>query len=83
MAAILGDAIDCFRKNMATQNRRHRRLFLEAEEWIFSDDIASVFSFRNVCDVLGIDPDALRKQAAAWKQSQLREIVSSGLLTHS
>jgi hypothetical protein len=70
MVAILEDAVDCLRKNAVTGSRRRRRLFTEAEEWMRSDDTSWIFSFRNICDLLGLDTQALRAQAAAWKRDQ-------------
>jgi hypothetical protein len=70
MVAILADAIDCLRKHPMSRNRKRRRLFLEAEAWLLSEDISWVFSFRNICDVLGLDVHALRAQAGTWKRDQ-------------
>jgi hypothetical protein len=49
-----------------------RSCFLEAEEWISSND-NGVFSFNNVCETLGFDPDALRK---VLRRSHGKENVS-------
>jgi hypothetical protein len=72
MIAVLADAIGCLQKNLRARNAKKRRLFLEAEEWIRSEDIAWPFSFRNICDVLGVDAEALRAQADGWKRRQER-----------
>lgn len=71
MVAILADAMECFRKNLAARTSRRRRLFLEAEKWILSEDHDWVFSFRNICDVLGFDAQALRAQAEVWRHHQI------------
>jgi len=68
MVAILADAMECFRKNLAARSSRQRRLFLEAEKWILSEDNEWVFSFRSICDTLGFDAQALRAQAEVWRQ---------------
>ena len=68
MAAILTDAMGCFQKNLVARTAKRRRLFREAEEWIFCEDWQWVFSFRNICDVLGVDAGALRAHAVAWKR---------------
>lgn len=78
MAAILADALDCYQKHMFTSNVRRRRLFREAERWILSED-HWVFSFRNICDTLRIDADAVRQQARVWRRHQLRGIVPDAL----
>src|SRR5262245_55142475 len=73
MAAILTDALECFQKNLARRVPKQRRLFRDAEQWIQSDERQWVFSFRNICDVLGIDAHALRAKTAAWKHAHVAE----------
>ncbi len=67
LIAILADAVDCYRKNLGARTARGRRLCREAEHWIFSDDQTWAFSFRNICDALGVDAEAMRERALAWK----------------
>ena len=81
MVAILADAMECFRKNLAARTSRRRRLFLEAERWILSEDHDWVFSFRNICDVLEFDPQALREQAEAWKRHHFSAGAAPGRLS--
>ncbi len=74
MAAILADAFDCYQKYMFTSNVRRRKLFREAEQWIQSDEYW-VFSFLNICEVLGLDAPALRDQAGRWRRDQVAEML--------
>jgi hypothetical protein len=67
LIAILTDAIDCYQRNLDARTTRKRRMCREAEEWMQSDDQAWVFSFRNICDALGVDVAAMRERARAWK----------------
>lgn len=60
MLAILEDAVDCYRKHVAARDHRARQLFTEAESWIESEDSSWLFSFQNICDVLGFESDYLR-----------------------
>jgi hypothetical protein len=60
LAAVLEEAIDCFRKYLHASDRRQQRLFQEAEHWIMSQGDNFPFSFEHICDVLGIDPGYLR-----------------------
>src|SRR5579875_408424 len=39
----------------------------DAEAWIESPDRTWLFSFENICDVLGIDADYLRRGLREWK----------------
>jgi hypothetical protein len=66
MLAVLEDGIDCFQGYFFKPSRTNQKLFLEAEEWISSND-DGVFSFNNVCETLGLDPDALRKGLRRWQ----------------
>lgn len=61
MLAILRDAVACYRRNAGTQLGKRRRLFLEVETWIEDHRSDCLFSFRNICDTLGIDPDYLTR----------------------
>lgn len=42
------------------RNRRSKRLYAEARDWIASDDRSHAFTFVSVCDFLGMSPSALR-----------------------
>lgn len=70
LIAILADAVDCYQKNLAARSAKGRRLCRDAEKWILSDDQAWVFSFRNICDTLGVDAEAMRARARDWKAHQ-------------
>ncbi len=67
MVAILEDAVDVYRKQAGARDRKRRLLFMDAEEWIESPDRSWIFSYENICDVLGIDAAYLRKGLRAWK----------------
>ncbi len=51
-----------WRRVAASKNQRHAA---EALDWIFDDGAEGVFSFVNVCDVLGIDSGRLRARVRA------------------
>jgi hypothetical protein len=67
MVAILEDAVDVYRKQAAARDRKRRQLFDDAEAWIESADTSWIFSYENICDVLGIDSAYLRNGLRAWK----------------
>ena len=60
MLAILRKAIIDFEENVAAKNGRRRSLFRQAKDWIFDEGTAWLFSFENICRVLGLHPDYLR-----------------------
>lgn len=70
MLAVLEDGIACFQAYYFQPSRTNEKLFQEADEWIHSDDDA-VFSFNNVCETLGLNPEKLRKGLERWKAKQM------------
>ena len=70
LLAVLEDGIACFQGYFSKPSRTNEKLFLETEVWISSND-DDVFSFNNVCENLGFDPDALRKRLQQWKAKQM------------
>ena len=72
MLAILDDAVACFQKYVTAQRPRETALFQEVEEWFMEKDSDCFFSFENICESLGLDPDYLRKGLVQWKEGQVR-----------
>jgi hypothetical protein len=68
MRAVLADAISCFQGSVISGKRRYQRLAKEAEEWFFARQDDYVFSFVNICAVLGLDPDYIRLGLKRWRQ---------------
>ncbi|HEX7407068.1 MAG TPA: hypothetical protein VF515_05385 [Candidatus Binatia bacterium] len=73
VVAVLEDAVECFQKHARARDPKARQLFLDAEEWICSEDRTWPFSFENVCDLLQINPEYLRHGLIAWKECHLKE----------
>jgi hypothetical protein len=68
LLAVLEDAIHCFQDNVLAENGKSKKLFDDAEEWLLKEGVDWIFSFRNVCELLGIDPEYLRAGLMRWKQ---------------
>jgi hypothetical protein len=62
LAAVLEDAIACYKRPVRRHNRESRRAFHEAREWLNSHDRDTLFAFENVCDALGLDADSVRSR---------------------
>ncbi len=62
VAAMVEDALQSVGRRVGSRSPRQRREFMEAWEWLFSDDQAWPFAFVNVCEVLGIDAAAVRRR---------------------
>ena len=69
--AILEDAVDCFQKHLWARQHKARQLFEDAEAWILSEDREWPFSFENICELLDLNPEYLRRGLQAWKQREL------------
>ena len=68
MIAVLEDAVDVYRKQAAAKDHRGRQLFEDAESWIESPEHTWLFSFQNICDVLGLDAEYLREGLRTLKR---------------
>ena len=62
LLAVLEDAIHCFRHYSAARDRVGKQRFREAETWINQRGRDWVFTFDNVCELLGIKPEYLRRK---------------------
>lgn len=60
--AVFDDGIRAATRRPESGRRRQLRLYLEARAWVEDDDRAWPFAFANVCDLLGLDPDAVRRR---------------------
>ncbi len=81
MLAILEDAIACFQNYIFAQKGKKRDTFLEAAGWILEKKSDWLFSFNNICEVLGFNPVYVRSGLLRWKENRLDHAgQSQGLL---
>lgn len=77
LAAVLIDAIEICRGRAVVGNKHERKssgVLRETEEWIFGHCSAElVTSFSNICEVLGLDPNSVRKH---MKSSAVKKVQS-------
>ena len=71
MLAVLGDAVACFQKYSSPRDAREKALFRDAEGWFLEENIKWLFSFENICDALGFDPEYIRQGMRCWKEMKL------------
>ncbi len=69
--SVLEDAVECFMKCIDSPTGKGQRLFRDADEWISLEDKHWVFSFDNVCDMLDINPDYMRRGLRQWKERKI------------
>src|SRR5512142_2341993 len=72
MLAVLEDALHCYQRNLFARGARQRKLFEDAEGWIFETNGDGLFSFAHVCEILGMDPSFVRRNLLGWKLRQDR-----------
>lgn len=60
--AVLEDAIRIYKRDGA---KRKPKIRDDVIEWFFDDGGRGPFSFRGICEVVGIDPDAFRDRVRA------------------
>lgn len=73
--SVLEDGIECFMKYVDATTNKGQRLFRDAEEWINLHDKHWIFSFDNVCDMLDINPDYMRRGLHEWKDKKLFQLA--------
>jgi hypothetical protein len=67
MAAILEDAVSCLSKDHTDAARHHQKSAEDAEYWINTEGEDDwIFSFTNVCESLGLDPNYMRSGLRRW-----------------
>jgi hypothetical protein len=74
MLAVLRDAVSCYQDHVAARKKPKRSLHQEAEEWILNRDRSHLFSFDNLCEALGYDPDYMRAGLCRWKEAALERL---------
>ena len=67
LIAVLEDAVDVYRKQAGSHDVRSMALFRDAEMWIEDLDCTWLFSFQNICDVLDLDAEYIRRGLRALK----------------
>lgn len=80
MLAVLEEAISCFQRYVLAQGGKGKRLFREAEQWIMEKDDEWLFSFENICEVLGLSPGFVRSGLLRWKEKRLAKNCGARIL---
>jgi hypothetical protein len=66
MFAVLAEAVDTYQRFAFSVSPRGRLIFREAEAWLWGEKADSVFAFRSICEVFGLDPGFLRRGLMKW-----------------
>ena len=70
MLAILEEAVSDVQRYSGARDRKGKKHFEEVDAWFLADDGEGIFSFENICEVLGFDPDYLCRGLLRWKQGK-------------
>jgi len=70
MLAVLEDAVECYQKYALARDPRGRLLFEDACVWIESGEREWPFSYENICEVLGLNPEYIRRGLSKWRQQK-------------
>jgi hypothetical protein len=85
MIAILKDAVECLNKYRGARSSSGRSQYQNALEWVEDKGTDWLFSFSNICDLLGFDPNYLRqvllKKEVNYAKSNRGKIYSFPLLS--
>lgn len=71
LLAVLEDAVWCFQNGLRSKDKKKKELSREAEEWLNEEDSHWLFSFNEICDLLGFEAKYLRKRLLHWKKEAM------------
>lgn len=72
MLAVLQEALNNFVQFVSAKDPVGRERHAEVERWFLENDGEWLFSFKNICDSLGMDPAYLRTGLIRLKEGRLR-----------
>ena len=80
MIAILKDAVECLEKYRGARSGTGRSQYENAIEWVEDTGTDWLFSFTNICDLLGFDPhyvrEVLLKRENRYSKPQRSRVLS-------
>jgi len=76
MLAVLQDAMGCYRAYLISSNPQREKRGQEAEQWFNEKDSEWIFSFENICETLGINPQYVRQGLLFWKRKRRGRCVA-------
>ena len=63
MLGVLENALWTYKKYVFSR----KAIFFDVEHWFFDAKRNEFFSFKNICEALGLSPDCIRRRLLAWK----------------
>jgi hypothetical protein len=71
MLAILDNAVHCFQDHHLAQHGKRKRLFDDVHRWFFEASSDWLCGFENICSVLGLNPEYIRKGLVRSRTKEL------------
>ena len=68
MIAVLEDAVNVYLKHAGAPERHRQELFRDAEAWIESREGGWLYSFENICTMLGFEAEYIRRGLHASRE---------------
>jgi hypothetical protein len=69
--AVFVDGLRRYCKLAANLSARTYSQFEEEERWVLANDAGWPFSFTNLCETFGLNPQSVRSMLVAWKRAHL------------
>lgn len=73
LSALLFDGVQSYLAHCLSPTETMKTKYIEAYQWVHRTDQEYIFSFDNVCEALGVDPDGLRLGLANFINSNQLE----------
>jgi hypothetical protein len=70
LLGVLEDALHCFLEYRFERKGKGGRIFREVQEWFASTDTSWLYSFENICAILHLEPDYLRRGLQRWQPKE-------------
>lgn len=83
MAAVLLDAVQCYAKGIDAADRSMQNLFRKTSRWFFRDDYDHIYSFRNICLTLDLDPQTFREVLREIRRDRRKRVEIKRRLFHT
>jgi len=83
MIAVFKAAVECLEKYRSSRNSLGQELYENSLDWIVDQGTEWLFSFNNICGLLGFDPDYTRSFLLKREQKLARVSPKSKLYSLS
>ena len=83
MIAVLEDAVRCYLGLVRYDRTNPDILTRQSEHWFRLEDWESPFSFNNICELLGLQPETTRRTILDWARSRPADLEARIRLLHT